>query len=211
MKLPQSTLAMLLFLVISCSNSTSTIVEEGIIPLSKEEKIRKLYTEKIVPLFNDYVDVTIPVNFRIDKTDLSVNAGAAFGYIEISQGLVNFEKEYIQIYVLAHELAHIVTLNQAKRFSLGALIPSGTITNDYKKAEYLADLIAIHLMNIHLNEQVDLVYDNFTLLSNLLGPKSFTHPSNTERIKAMKEYLNSSNDNSLSIFKEFFKKTWNMQ
>ena len=211
MKLPKSTLAILLLLVISCSSSTSTTVEEDIIPLSKEEKIRKLYTEKIIPLFTDYIGVTIPVDFRIDKIDLSVNAGAAFGYVEISQGLINYEKEHIQIYVLAHEVAHIVTLNQANKFNLGTFIPSGTTTNDYKKSEYLADLIAIHLMNIHLNEQLNLVSNEFTVLGSLLGHKSFTHPSSGERIKAMKEYLNKNNTDSLNTFKELFKKIWEMQ
>ncbi len=199
-----------LCLIVSCSNSNSIIKEEPV-PLSNKEKIKKLYVEKIIPLFKEYTEATIPTTFKIDENDLSINAGAAFGYVEISKGLVDYNKEYIQLFVIAHEVAHIVTLNQAKKFNLGNSIPRGSLTNEYKKAEYLADLIAIHLINTQLNEQLNLVVNDFSVLSNLLGTKSFTHPSNIERIKEMKSYVNESlQQNPSIIFKKKFEEIWKM-
>ncbi|PHN99599.1 hypothetical protein CSC82_33160, partial [Rhodobacteraceae bacterium 4F10] len=139
------TILLIAILLVTCK--TSAIKNEDIVlELTKEEQLNKLYQEKIKPLFSSYIDIKIPSEFRIDKNDNSINAGAADNYIEVSQGLVDYDKDYIKVYVLSHEIGHIVTLNQAKKFKLGLQIPSGIETNDYKKAEYLADLIAIHLM-----------------------------------------------------------------
>lgn len=195
-----------------CTSTTNKneITKEGV--LTKEEQLKKLYNNTVIPLFNKYKDVTIPSSFKIDSTDIYINAGAAFNYLEVSQGLVNYPKQYIQIYVLAHEVAHIVTLKQAKTFNLSEAIPSGKQTNDFKKSEYLADLIAIYLLQTQLPEQMDALYKNIHVLNTILGGETYTHPSNKDRIKILKTYITESNKSTPSItFKKFFIQIWKME
>lgn len=112
------------------ADSKEEIIEEE---LTKEEQLKKLYKESVIPLFKNFKNVDIPTEFKIDINDNSINAGVSFGYVEVSQRLINNNKKYLQIYVLSHELAHIVTINQASIFDLGNQIPNGTIANPYKK------------------------------------------------------------------------------
>jgi len=194
------------------SNSSNEVIlpENEIIPLTKEEEIIKLYNESVLPLFKEYSDVEIPTEFKIDKNDLGINAGASFGYVEVSQGLINLTKQDIQLFALAHEVAHIVTISQARLFGLQGSIPKGTVTNEYKKAEYLADLIAIHLINTKLNNEFHLLKSNFPYLQNLLGGASFTHPSGIDRINSINMYL----ENTLvsdKAFKINFLRIWKME
>lgn len=201
---------LLIFIAFSCESS-SIKKDEIPIDLTEEETLKKLFSKTIKPLFKTYKDVVIPNDFRIDEEDNSINAGAADNYLEVSKGLVNSKKEYIQVFVLAHEISHIVTLNQANTFMLSESIPSGVITNDYKKAEYLADLIAIHLINIYEKELSEILQSNFETLKDLLGNKTFTHPAGNERVNLMKKYLaKEKSDNSSNAFKEVFEEIWSM-
>ena len=196
------------------SNSSNEVIlpENEIIPLTKEEEIIKIYNESVLPLFKEYSDVEIPTEFKIDKSDLSINAGASFGYVEISQGLINVTKKHIQLFALSHEVAHIVTIPQARLFGLEGSIPKGSITNDYKKAEYLADLIAIHLIKSKLNNEFRLLSTDFPFLQNLLGGSSFTHPSGSDRINEIQTYLeNSISTNNDEAFKTSFLRIWKME
>ena len=201
----------ILFYCFGCNSNTSEkdeIIEEE---LTKEEVLKKRYADTVIPLFETFNNVEIPTEFIIDSKDNSLNAGASFGYVEVSQGLINYKKEYIQVYVLAHEVAHIVTLNQASLFGLQGAIPSGGVTNDYKKAEFLADLIAIHLINTQLPEQMKLIYSDFDNLKNLLGLGSFTHPSGLKRIDLMNQYLiGAETTTSSDSFETIFKQIWDM-
>lgn len=201
---------LLIFIAFSCESS-SIKKDEIPIDLTEEETLKKLFSKTIKPLFKTYKDVVIPNDFRIDEEDNSINAGAADNYLEVSKGLVNSKKEYIQVFVLAHEISHIVTLNQANTFMLSESIPSGVVTNDYKKAEYLADLIAIHLINIYEKELSEILQSNFETLKDLLGNKTFTHPAGNERVNLMKKYLaKEKSDNSSNAFKEVFEEIWSM-
>ncbi|WP_422089441.1 hypothetical protein [Tenacibaculum ovolyticum] len=201
---------LLIFIAFSCESS-SIKKDEIPIDLTEEETLKKLFSKTIKPLFKTYKDVVIPSDFRIDEEDNSINAGAADNYLEVSKGLVNSKKEYIQVFVLAHEISHIVTLNQANTFMLSESIPSGVVTNDYKKAEYLADLIAIHLINIYEKELSEILQSNFETLKDLLGNKTFTHPAGNERVNLMKKYLaKEKSDNSSNAFKEVFEEIWSM-
>lgn len=203
------------FLMFACnSNSSNEVIlpENDNIPLTKEEEIVKIYNESVLPLFKKYSGAEIPKQFKIDKNDLGINAGAAFGYVEVSQGLINLTKEDIQLFALAHEVAHIVTIPQARLFDLQGSVPKGTVTNDYKKAEYLADLIAIHLIKVKLNKEFILLTSNFSFLQNLLGSTTFTHPSGIDRISYIKTYIENtitkSNDDA---FKISFLRIWEME
>ena len=182
------------------------------IPLTKLESIIKLYNESVFPLFKNYKNVVVPTDFKVDKDDLSINAGASFGYVEVSQGLVNVTKEHIQLFALSHEVAHIVTISQARTFGLQGSIPKGIITNDYKKAEYLADLIAIHLIKTELNKAYHLLSADFVFLENLLGGSTFTHPSGKERINEIQTYLKETilTDNE-DAFRTNFIRIWQME
>ena len=182
------------------------------ISLTKEESIIKVYNESVLPLFKNYMDVEIPTQFKVDKDDLSINAGATFGYVEVSQGLVNLTKEHIQLFALTHEVAHIVTISQSRIFGLEGSIPKGAITNDYKKAEYLADLIAIHLIKTKLNNEFRLLSTDFPFLENLLGGSTFTHPSGSDRMNVIQTYLeNSLSTNNDEAFKINFLRIWEME
>ncbi len=182
------------------------------ISLTKEESIIKVYNESVLPLFKNYMDVEIPTQFKVDKDDLSINAGATFGYVEVSQGLVNLTKEHIQLFALTHEVAHIVTISQSRIFGLEGSIPKGAITNDYKKAEYLADLIAIHLIKTKLNNEFRLLSTDFPFLENLLGGSTFTHPSGSDRMNEIQTYLeNSLSTNNDEAFKINFLRIWEME
>ncbi len=184
------------------------IIEEE---LTKEEQLEKLYKESVMPLFENFKDVEIPTDFKIDAKDNSINAGASFGYVEVSQGLINNEKKFLQIYVLAHEVSHIVTISQASKFEFGNEIQKGEVTNPYKKSEYLADLIAIHLINKNLGAEMNLLTSYFNKLSNLLGSSSFTHPSGIERVALMSDYVTGCKTiNPDVMFKQLFNQIWEM-
>ncbi|MCL7764018.1 hypothetical protein MPF19_11365 [Polaribacter sp. Z014] len=203
------------FLMFACNTNSSN--EEVFPPikevtLTKEESIIKMYNESVLPLFKNYTDVNIPTEFKIEEDDLSINAGASFGYVEVSQGLINITKKHIQLFALSHEVAHIVTIPQARLFGLEGSIPKGSITNDYKKAEYLADLIAIHLIKSKLNKEFSLLSTDFPFLQNLLGGSTFTHPSGSDRINAIQTYLeNSISSNNDEAFKNNFLRIWKME
>ncbi len=186
--------------------------EKEEVALTKQQQLKKLYKKTVIPLFKHYKNVNIPTGFKIYIKDHTINAGAALGYVEVSQGLIDYDKTYIQIFALTHELGHIVTLQQAKIISLGNQIPSGKQNNDYKKAEYLADLIAIHLISEQLPKQCDVLVANFNILQSILEGASYTHPSNVDRIKMMQQYIDKSREKSpLTVFENMFKQIWNME
>ncbi len=195
-----------ILIFIGCNNTETTHQKEPIKKeISKEEKLKTLYLTKIKPIFvANYNEVDIPTEFKIDSKDKSINAGASFGYVEVSKGLVDCDDEYIQMFTLFHEVGHIVTLSQAKKFDLGNEIPKGKTTNDYQKAEYLADLIAIYFIDKNYPKQRELIVTNFDKLQNLLGYGSFTHPSGKKRVQLLKNYL------SKKSFETSFKSIWNM-
>lgn len=196
----------------SCNSSSSNGEDtpKNVVVLSNQELLIKRYNELVVPLFNSYTNVVIPSKFQVDEKDKTINAGASFGYVEVSQGLIEAKKEAIQIFVLSHEVAHIVTISQAKLFDLKGEIPRGTTTNDYKKAEYLADLIAVHLIQTKLPKVFDALFTDFDYLQQLLGSATFTHPSGLDRINSLKEYIgNSKEANERSAFKNQFLSIWN--
>ena len=94
---------------------------------------------------------------------------------------------------------------------MGSQIPSGIETNDYKKAEYLADLIAIHLMLTQEKTLGEELKQNLEVVQSLLGPEIFTHPSAVDRVELMNLYIEkSSKEDSSVAFKEIFEKVWNM-
>ncbi|SDW73857.1 Peptidase family M48 [Lutibacter oricola] len=201
---------LVLLIVVNSCNTSSGITNENEQVLSNKDLLIKTYSEVVIPLFKQF-DVEIPTDFVVDEKDLTINAGASFGYVEVSKGLINSNKRDVQIFVLAHELAHIVTLKQASLFNLKGSIPKGTETNDYQKSEYLADLIAFHLINTKLTDQNEALILNFNYLESLFGPQSFTHPSGINRIKFLNEYLSMCNGvNNNEIFKLLFIKIWKM-
>jgi len=204
-------LLLLITLTILSCESNSIKQDDMSVVLTEEEKLKELFITTIKPLFKEYNADIIPKDFRIIEKDNSVNAGAADNYLEVSNGLVNYKKKYIQVFVLAHEISHIVTLSQAKSFMLPIAIPSGIVTNDYKKAEYLADLIAIHLINVQEHELSKELQSNFDELKGLLGSETFTHPRAEDRINLMKNYLSKEKiDNSSEAFRKSFEEIWRM-
>lgn len=199
----------------ACNSNSSSHEEVNLeenITLTKEEKIIQAYNQRVLPLFKAYTDSNVPTEFIIDNKDLSIDAGAAFGYVEVSQGLVNLSKEHIKIFALCHEVAHIVTISQAKKFNLGESIPKGALTNDYIKAEYLADLIAIYLIKTEHYDVFNALMRDKSFLQNLLGSASFTHPSGNERIDFINTYIeNSKLQGDAIAFKTSFLQVWYME
>ncbi|WP_010135815.1 M48 family metalloprotease [Ochrovirga pacifica] len=202
-------------LMLSCQNTTTseeTVVEDTPpkeIQLSAEAQLKELYRTQVIPLFTDFTEVSIPTIFKIDKKDPSINAGASFGYVEVSQGLIDVRKTEIQRFALAHELAHIVTISQAKKFGLSNVIPKGLLYNEYQKAEFLADLIAIHLIQSKQPQEIKNIQSIFPQLQILLGGKTFTHPSGRGRIQNMQLYLQEAKHISQAeAFKKQFQNIW---
>lgn len=205
-------LFILLFACLCSCNGCSSDSEDksAEIVLSNEDLLIKRYNELVVPMFKSYNGIEIPSEFHVDTKDKTINAGASFGYVEVSQGLIEVKKQSLQIFVLSHEVSHIVTISQAKLFGLKGEIPRGAVTNDYKKAEYLADLIAVHLMQTKLPKEFESLYADFDYLQQLLGPATFTHPSGLDRVNSLKEYLlNSKEENEPTAFKKQFLSIWN--
>jgi len=174
--------------LVACQSKTE-IEKEVLPPLSKQEALELLYKTKVIPLFKAYDKVEIPTDFVVDKKDASINAGASFGYVEVSQGLIDSDKEVVQLFVLAHEVAHIATISQATIFNLGDEIPAGEVVNPYQKAELLADLMAIHLMATQEAADRVRLEKELNYLTSLFGMGGFTHPSGTKRVAMMREYL----------------------
>jgi hypothetical protein len=178
---------------------------------TKEEKLVSLYKDSVIPLFKDIPDVNPPDEIEINTEDLNIDAGAASGYLYVSQGLVNLDNEAIQLFALAHEVAHMATIPQAKIFNLAEAIPKGNSTNDYQKAEYLADLIAIHLIHLKKPEKFKWIQGDFQTLQEIFGGEVFSHPSGKKRIASMKLYIaNCSSKDEALAFKERFLAIWNM-
>ena len=201
---------LVLFVVIACSCNSNSL-EDDQKPLTKEEQIIHLYTHDVTPLFEAYSDLNIPEEIHIDEEDHSVNAGAAFGYVEVSRGLVELKDSSIQIFVLAHELSHIATLTQAEAFNLEGALPSGVETSDYKKAEYLADLIAFYLISKNEPKVYNLLKQKLGYLKELLGNGDFTHPSGSARIESLMEYIKEMDKTSEeTAFANRFKAIWTM-
>lgn len=202
---------LILFIIGIASSCNSNSTEDVQKKLTKAEQFIQLYTLEVVPLFDEYPDLNIPEEIQIDENDLSVNAGAAFGYVEVSKGLVELKDQSIQIFVLAHELAHIATLKQAEAFNLKGELPSGSETNDYKKAEYLADLMAFYLISKNEPETYDLLKEKLDYLEELLGNGDFTHPSGSSRIESLMKYLKGMDNTSKeTAFSNRFRTIWSM-
>ncbi|SIQ02246.1 M48 family metalloprotease [Maribacter ulvicola] len=203
---------LLVLIFIGCSNDgkNSQLEQEEEVVLTKEEKLIQLYNTTLVPLFSRYEALEIPSEFQIIEQDLGVNAGAAFGYVEVSRGLVNCTEESIQLFALTHEVAHIATLHQASLFNLEGFLSEGPQLNAYKKAEYLADLIAVHLIKSKAPLFFEDLKSNFHILKLILGSETFTHPSGTDRIKQINKYINLSTTKTNNIaFKELYLNIWN--
>jgi hypothetical protein len=206
----------LVLFILLCSCNTNSFNNDGFdkeeVILSNQELLIKQYQELIIPLFKSYSMVDIPTEFQVDPQDTSINAGASFGFIEVSQGLVDAKMEAIRVFVLAHEVAHLVTIAQARLFSLEGPILRGTTTNDYKKSEYLADLIALHLIQSKLTKEFEYLLVDFDYLQQLLGSKTFTHPSGVDRILFLKEYLSIVKEkNEATAFRTQFLCIWKME
>lgn len=179
--------------------------------LGKEGRLRELYSETVVPLFEGFKNVNIPTSFQVDQKDISINAGAAFEHIEVSMGLINLENEPIQIFVLAHEISHLAVLEQAQIFGLQGELPKESQLNNYKKTELISDLIAIHLIKTNHPVVFDLIEADFSVLQEILGPASFTHPSGKERIDSLKKYIRDiENTNEEISFRKRFIDIWEM-
>ncbi|WP_434037196.1 hypothetical protein [Formosa sp. 4Alg 33] len=177
--------------------------------LDKEDKLKQLYNATVIPLFSAYTDIDIPVEFHVREDEMGIDAGASFGYVEVSMGLINVSEESIQLFALTHEVAHIATLSQARLFNLDGYVSSGPETNEYIKSEYLADLIAIHLIKSQEPVYFESLTKNFQELINILGGGTFTHPSGVNRIKAMQTYITLSNTQTeADAFKTLYLKIW---
>lgn len=204
-------LMIVLFVCVSSCNSSSSNEEDKKeeVVLSNQELLIKRYNELVIPMFKSCKGIEIPIDFQVDSKDKTINAGASFGYVEVSQGLIEAKNEAIQVFVLSHEVAHIVTLSQARLFDLQGEIPRGATTNDYKKAEYLADLIAVHLIQTQLPKEFESLFVDFDYLQQLLGSTTFTHPSGLDRIKSLKKYLSNSKEETEAVaFKNQFLSVW---
>ena len=209
-KIKLQVLIILLVTVAAC-NSTSEIVKEVVPTLNKQEQLELLYTAKVIPLFKAFESADIPTVLVVDTKDTSINAGASFGYVEVSQGLINSEKEWIQLFVLSHEVAHIVTISQAIKFELGEEIPAGVDVNPYQQAEYLADLMAVHLMLLHEPAQQIKLENDLVFLKSLFGTASFTHPSGEKRIELMQQYFKLARLSSpIDAFNYLFTQIWEL-
>ncbi|MFB9052056.1 hypothetical protein ACFFVB_03090 [Formosa undariae] len=193
----------------SKENKTEVDEDQETCALDKEDKLKQLYNATVIPLFSGYNDIDIPTEFQIIEDEMGIDAGASFGYVEVSMGLINVSEESIQLFALTHEVAHIATLSQARLFNLDGYVSSGPETNEYRKSEYLADLIAIHLIKSQEPVYFESLTKNFQELMNILGSGSFTHPSGPNRIKAMQNYIALSNAKTETIaFKALYINIW---
>ena len=114
----------------------------------------------------------------------------------------------IQVFALAHEVAHIVTLTQAEVLGLKGPVSKGRITNEYKKGEYLADLIAIHQIAQGLPNQFKELMSDTEYLEAILDGDRFTHPTGEERINSLNKYLE--HKDYEESFNNRFKEIWDM-
>ncbi|SDS48762.1 hypothetical protein SAMN05216503_3219 [Polaribacter sp. KT25b] len=204
----------LLLLCCMCSNDlkenkTDIFDDEETTVLDNEAKLKQLYNDTIIPLFSDYNAIDIPIEFQIIKDDMGINAGASFGYVEVSMGLVNLSKKSIQLFALTHEVAHIATLPQARLFHLEGYVTNGAFVNEYQKSEYLADLIAIHLIKTKAPIYFEALKEDLAYLKLILGGETFTHPSGANRLKEINKYITLSNTKTSAIaFKELYVEIW---
>lgn len=176
--------------------------------------IKKVYTNNVLPMYYTY-DSNMPKDLVIDSKDKSINAGAAFGYIEVSQGLANHHDVFVQAFALTHEASHIATGEQLKKFGIEGGIPEGKNFNSYKKAELLADLMATHLLGANYYDAMPnfieyLDEDSECFNCSVFSKEGdFSHPSAKRRVKYIKEYaakiLVTEIEDLNDLFEEYFK------
>ena len=108
-------------------------------------KFQALHIRKVMPMFTANFKAAIP-NKVETHTGNGLGNKVVPGLIFVYHGMINLNKDSLRIFALSHELAHIVILEQAVRFGLPDKIPSDYNMNDSIRSEFLADLIALHII-----------------------------------------------------------------
>lgn len=155
---------------------------------SEKVTVQEFYNKEILPLYSSYTKSEFPQTFTVDSSDLTINAGAAFGHLEISLGLVECTDDTIQMFAIAHELGHIVTLEQAERLNLGQEVPRGKTFNSYQKGELIADLMSVYSMSVRSRDYIGAIQRREPFFHELFADGDFAHPNSKIRLGNMFKY-----------------------
>lgn len=170
------------------------------------------YKNEILPLFRRrYTATDLPTGLEVWEGG-QVDGGAFDKTVFVYEGVYSLSRP-LRLWALAHETGHVVTVNEANKIGCGAAIPA---PGEYKKSEYLADLIATHIIfegNPSLGESVKGL---LTTLATELGGADSMHPSGADRTGVIGEYLaargeHRAGDETLwnNAFAPLFRRVWN--
>ena len=174
------------------------------------EETKNNFKKKTLPLFsnrfpNNNIEQT---KLSLDRKTPGIEGGSYPGNIDITIETLKLEPLFLK-FAIFHEMGHIVTIPQKNLYNLGPLL-NGEKYNDYQKSEFLADLIATHLMSNQ--DHVNLI-NKKNSLEKLLGPGDAMHPSGRERVNVIMNYLASTKNERKTIkekkFKKLFSDLWN--
>lgn len=143
------------------------------------------YTRLIRPAYvRRYGGANIPAELFIDEGDSSFNGAGSPGLVLVSMGVANYAMACIRTFAVAHETGHAVACIEFQRVGVTPFQPIGA---DAKRHEHMADLIAMRLLKEFLPGVAAEIMGKLGLLSQVLGPGGFMHPSGQARTELIRK------------------------
>ena len=202
-------------ILVSCNGPSGGEPSSGM----NKEQVRRLFHEvrrdfeaNIRPKFSDRFPGEGLENclLKLNKNDPNIDGGAIVGQIDITIPAIQLE-ETLRTFILYHEMGHVITVFQAQNLLLGNVVP-GDRLKLFKKSEFLADLIAVHLMDE--GDRDRLVTTLRRNLQAILGPGDNMHPPGKDRVQRIVNYSNAihgvvNDAQKEARFEQSFREMWN--
>jgi hypothetical protein len=149
------------------------------------EQLKKDYKTEVLPLYRKrYAQSELPEGIEVWEGG-QVDGGAYDKNVFVYEGVYKLPRA-LRLWALAHETGHVVTLNEGAKCGLGAAVPE---PGSYKKSEYLADLIATHVISEYNPGLAESIKGMLAKLATELGAADEMHPSGDDRVAMMEAYL----------------------
>ncbi|WP_022665695.1 hypothetical protein [Desulfospira joergensenii] len=114
-----------------------------------------------------------------------LDGGAAPNFVYLTHGALQCSNS-VTSFAIAHEMSHVVTLQWLQRH--GLVKPPVAGKYDYFWGEYVADLIAFHLIYTFFRVKAHVIKIEFPSLAHELGTADNTHPDGGKRVNMLQSY-----------------------
>ncbi len=160
----------------------------------QKQAAKTMWLNEIAPAFRRaFTNPDLPEELAIDDRDLFDGDGGP-GSVRVYKKVVTEPNASVLLYALAHETGHAVTAQKIMSMQGRAQADVPQPANDgAKQHEYLADLIAIHVIQTQLNGHRQSIFDAMDAIANKLGDADAMHPSGAQRVAKMRRLLNGDN------------------